>query len=257
MEFDITLNVILISMVAFFFAGFIDSVAGGAGFITVPSLLLLGIPPHFTLGTGKLATSIGSVTATYVFWKNGMVVKKLVPVGVLTAALGAISGASIALHLDSSMMGKVIVIMLPLAIILTSCTGGFSLSEGELPKEHFWLKVVLIGYTIGLYEGFFGPGAGTFFTIALHVVMKMNMVKASGTSKLFNIAANFGAFCTFATEASVLYAVAIPCAVASMIGNTVGAHFAVKVGAKFVRNIMFVVLAIMMGSLAYKYFFAA
>lgn len=100
---------------------------------------------------------------------------------------GASFGAFCALQIDGATMGKVIVIMLPLGILFTVLTGGFKLTEGELPKDHFWLRVVLIGVLIGFYEGFFGPGAGTFFLIALHVFLKIGMVQSSGTAKAFNI----------------------------------------------------------------------
>ena len=208
---EITFGVLIFCIVAFFVAGFIDSIAGGAGFVTAPSLLLIGMPPHMALGTGKI---------------------------------------------DGATMGKVIVIMLPLGILFTVLTGGFKLTEGELPKDHFWLRVVLIGVLIGFYEGFFGPGAGTFFLIALHVFLKIGMVQSSGTAKAFNIAANFAAFLTFASVAAVCYEIAIPCAIASMLGNRVGAYYAIKIGGKFVRNILYIVLVILMVSLIYKFFIA-
>ncbi len=170
---------------------------------------------------------------------------------------GASFGAFCALQIDGATMGKVIVIMLPLGILFTVLTGGFKLTEGELPKDHFWLRVVLIGVLIGFYEGFFGPGAGTFFLIALHVFLKIGMVQSSGTAKAFNIAANFAAFMTFASGAAVCYEIAIPCAIASMLGNRVGAYYAIKIGGKFVRNILYIVLIILMVSLVYKFFIAS
>ena len=240
---EITFGVLIFCIVAFFVAGFIDSIAGGAGFVTAPSLLLIGMPPHMALGTGKLATSIGSVVALWTFWRSNLILKKIVPVGVLSAMAGASFGAFCALQIDGATMGEVIVIMLPLGILFTVLTGGFKLTEGELPKDHFWLRVVLIGVLIGFYEGFFGPGAG--------------MVQSSGTAKAFNIAANFAAFMTFASGAAVCYEIAIPCAIASMLGNRVGAYYAIKIGGKFVRNILYIVLIILMVSLVYKFFIAS
>ena len=225
--------------------------------MTAPSLLLIGMPPHMALGTGKLATSIGSVVALWTFWRSNLILKKIVPVGVLSAMAGASFGAFCALQIDGATMGKVIVIMLPLGILFTVLTGGFKLTEGGLPKDHFWLRVVLIGVLIGFYEGFFGPGAGTFFLIALHVFLKIGMVQSSGTAKAFNIAANFAAFMTFASGAAVCYEIAIPCAIASMLGNRVGAYYAIKIGGKFVRNILYIVLIILMVSLVYKFFIAS
>ncbi len=251
---EVTFTIILICIAAFFVAGFIDSIAGGAGFITVPSLLLCGVPPHLALGTGKLATSIGSLAAIWTFWRGNLILMRAVPLGIASSMAGSITGGNLALLVPAEMMGKIIIIMLPLAILLTIFSGGFKLSEGELPKKGFWLRIGLIGAIVGLYEGFFGPGAGTFYLIALHVFMKMGMVHASATSKVFNLAANFGAFLAFAAGGSVLYSIAIPCAVSSMIGNRVGAYYAIKIGGKFVRNILYVVLVLLVGSLVYRYF---
>ena len=94
---EITFGVLIFCIVAFFVAGFIDSIAGGAGFVTAPSLLLIGMPPHMALGTGKLATSIGSVVALWTFWRSNLILKKIVPVGVLSAMAGASFGAFCAL----------------------------------------------------------------------------------------------------------------------------------------------------------------
>lgn len=253
---EITFGVLLFCIAAFFVAGFIDSVAGGAGFVTAPSLLLVGLPPHVALGTGKLATTIGSLVALWTFWRGNLILLKIVPVGVICAMIGSASGAWCALQIDSNALGKIIVIMLPLGILFTIFSGGFKLSEGELPKKFFWTKVVLIGILIGFYEGFFGPGAGTFFLIALHIFLKMGLVQASGTAKAFNIAANFAAFCMFASGDCVSYQVALPCALASMLGNRVGAFYAIKVGGTFVRNILYAVVGLLIVSLTYKYFFA-
>ena len=93
--------------------------------------------------------------------------------------------------------------------------------------------------------------------IALHVFLKIGMVQSSGTAKAFNIAANFAAFMTFASGAAVCYEIAIPCAIASMQGNRVGAYYAIKIGGKFVRNILYIVLIILMVSLVYKFFIAS
>ena len=254
---EITFGVLIFCIVAFFVAGFIDSIAGGAGFVTAPSLLLIGMPPHMALGTGKLATSIGSVVALWTFWRSNLILKKIVPVGVLSAMAGASFGAFCALQIDGATMGKVIVIMLPLGILFTVLTGGFKLTEGELPKDHFWLRVVLIGVLIGFYEGFFCLVSEKYYLIALHGFLKIGMVEWSGTAKAFNIAANFAAFMTFASGAAVCYEIAIPCAIASMLGNRVGAYYAIKIGGKFVRNILYIVLIILMVSLVYKFFIAS
>ena len=147
--------------------------------------------------------------------------------------------------------------LIPVGLAASLFSGSFKL-KGEVEGVTGWRwKAAVSGVVVGMYEGFFGPGAGTFFLIALHVFLKIGMVQSSGTAKAFNIAANFAAFMTFASGAAVCYEIAIPCAIASMLGNRVGAYYAIKIGGKFVRNILYIVLIILMVSLVYKFFIAS
>ena len=139
---ELTFGILLFCIAAFFVAGFIDSIAGGAGFVTAPSLLLVGMPPHMALGTGKLATSIGSLVALWTFWRGGLILMKIVPIGILSSMIGSSLGAYCALQIASATMGKVIVVMLPLGILFTILTCGFKLDEGELPKKFFLVQEV-------------------------------------------------------------------------------------------------------------------
>ena len=154
-------------------------------------------------------------------------------------------------------MTYIMIALIPVGLAASLFSGSFKL-KGEVEGVTGWRwKAAVSGVVVGMYEGFFGPGAGTFFLIALHVFLKIGMVQSSGTAKAFNIAANFAAFMTFASGAAVCYEIAIPCAIASMLGNRVGAYYAIKIGGKFVRNILYIVLIILMVSLVYKFFIAS
>ena len=249
---DITLTVILVCFVVFFIAGFVDAIAGGGGLITMPVLLLLGIPAHYTLGTGKLASSLGSITALITFWKRGAVIKEVVLLGVISS-YGAVIASATTLLISNEKMTIIMIFLLPVAILLSLFCGTLKLTEEDLPKKGLWRRVSAIGLSVGFYEGFFGPGAGSFFLIGIHLLLKAGLVKASGTAKAFNIAANLGAVTTFASAGTLYYSLALPCAVASILGNRLGAIYAVKIGPTLVRSMLYFVLVMLLISLITRF----
>ncbi len=254
---DVTLTIILVCCSAFFLAGIIDAIAGGGGLITVPSLLLCGVPAHFALGTGKLASCLGTLSAVFSFARNRFLVTRILPLGFLSSALGAVFGSWSALQIDSALMGKIMVLMLPVGLVLMLASGGVRLDADEaLSEKHLWLKVCSLGALIGAYDGFFGPGAGSFFLIGLHVLLRLDLVRASANSKIFNLASNFGSVCTFGSAGTGLYTLAIPCAIASIIGNQIGARLAMRVGVRIVRMMLFAVLSLLLATLVYRFFIA-
>lgn len=250
---EITTTLILVCFVAFLIAGFIDAIAGGGGLITTPVLLLLGIPAHYTLGTGKLSSCLGSVTALYTFWKKDQVIKEVVLLGVITSYLGAAVASATTLLISNEKMTVIMIFLLPLGILLSLSGGFLKLKEEPLPKKGLWWRVSLIGSVVGFYEGFFGPGAGSFFLIGIDLLLKAGLVKSSGTAKAFNIAANLGAVTTFASAGTLYYSLAIPCAVASILGNRLGATYAIKIGPRLVRNMLYCVLFVLLISLLARF----
>ena len=113
-----------------------------------------------------------------------------------------------------------------------------------------------MGFFIGAYDGFFGPGTGSFFIIAQHLVLRMGLVRASATAKVFNLASNAGAFAVFASGGVALYSLGIPCAVANILGNQLGTHLAIRIGTRMVRNFLYVTLCLLLASLIYRFFIA-
>lgn len=256
LEFDLTITTVIACSLAFLFAGFIDSIAGGGGLITMPSLLLAGLPPHYVLGTGKLSTTLGSLVALFTFARGKLIEMKVAPLGFAASFIGAVIGSWIALQIESELLGKILVFLLPVGLILSLFCGGVKLTDGPLPTKGYLFNTTLIGLTIGAYDGFFGPGAGSFFLIALHLFLNVGLVKASANAKVFNLASNAGAFCAFATGGAVLYALAIPCGIASIIGNRLGAKYAMKVGPAFVRKVLYFSLSLLFVTLIYRFFIA-
>lgn len=173
---ELSLLVIVVLCLFFFVAGFVDSVAGGGGLISTPAMLLCGLPPHTALGTGKFASTLGSLTSLWTFARNHLVVLRIAPAGFVSAFVGGMAGSGLAMHVDSAMLGKLLIFLLPVGMVISLFSGKLVSEEGELPEKHLWLLVILMGFFIGAYDGFFGPGTGSFFIIAQHLVLRMGLV---------------------------------------------------------------------------------
>ena len=251
---EISLAVLLVLCVFFFLAGFVDSVAGGGGLISTPALLLCGVPPHMALGTGKFASTLGSLTSLWTFARNHLVVLRIAPAGFVSAFLGGMAGSALALHIDSALLGKLLVFLLPVGMAISLFSGKLVSTEGELPGRHLWIRVILMGFFIGGYDGFFGPGTGSFFIIAQHLILRMGLVRASATAKVFNLASNAGAFAVFASGGVTLYKLGIPLAVANILGNQLGTRLAIRIGTRMVRNFLYVTLSLFISTHAYRFF---
>ncbi len=253
---ELELYIIIACSVAYLLAGFVDAIAGGGGLITIPSLMLFNIPPHFVLGTNKFASSLGSLTAIVPFLRNNLIALHLVPIGFASAFAGGALGSWLALQVEPAMLGKVMAFLLPLGLVCSLFSGKSYGGEKDLSVQKQKLYVGIVGLIIGVYDGFFGPATGSFFILALHLTLGMELVRASGTTKVLNLASNVGALATFASGGVVLYALAIPCALGSIIGNQLGARLAIKVGVKVVRMFLYVALGLLFTSLLYKYVLA-
>ncbi len=253
---ELELYVILACSFMYVVAGFVDAIAGGGGLITIPSLMLFNVPPHFALGTNKFASSLGSLTAIWPFFRNNLIVLHLVPVGFASAFIGGALGSWLALQVHPDLLGKIMAFLLPLGLVCSLFSGKSKGAEKDIPVSQQKIYVGLVGLGIGVYDGFFGPGTGSFFILALSLTLGMELVHASGTTKVLNLASNVGALATFASGGVVLYALAIPCAVGSIIGNQLGARLAIKVGVKVVRGFLYMALGLLFATLLYKYFLA-
>ena len=206
------------------FAGFVDSAAGGGGLISLPAYLFAGLPAHYTYGTNKFSAACGTTFATAQFFQKGAMNIK---VGLLAAAgsfVGSALGSHIVLLLSDEALRAMMLVILPIAALA-------------------------IGLGIGLYDGIFGPGTGTFAIIAFTTLMGFDLRTAGGNAKVLNLASNYASLVTYLMNGLVVFSVGIPCAVSGIVGNLLGSHFALKNGAKFIRPMMLVVLVLLLGKL--------
>lgn len=230
-----------------FLAGFGDAIAGGGGTISVPAFMLIGLPTASALGSNKLSMSFGALTSVYQYNKR----RRIVWATALHAALGSFSGAMIGakvtLLAGERFMNTALLVLLP-AVFLFLCLKK-SFGGGEfLPRPataRTCALAVLCGFLVGFYDGFFGPGAGTFYIMALTAVLKLSLPEASADSKVANLASNTGALITFLFNGAVLWRYALPGILFTVSGNYFGSRLAIKNGAKFIRPVMAVMILLL------------
>ena len=220
-----------------FLAGMCDAIAGGGGTISLPAFLLAGLPTHFALGTNKMCMSMGTAVSVYKYGKSGRIRWFVSLFAAAGAVLGAMLGARIALWIDDSFMRYV---LMPASAIFLALNRNFGQEgrEKDYPPARTALIAFLCGGGVGIYDGFFGPGAGTFYIMALSAALGLGLTEASADSKVMNMASNLGALFTFILGGVVVWKLAIPGILCTMTGNYVGSSLAIKNGSKFVRPVM-------------------
>lgn len=230
-----------------FLAGFVDSIAGGGGLISFPAYLLAGVPVHVILGTSKLSAFPGAIVAAARFAKSGLVQWKLaLPCG-LIAALGAFAGARIALGVDEAVIRSLMVVVLPVVAfyVLRSKPDPGEEEKEELSFEKLLLPSLAASFVIGAYDGFYGPGTGTFLILVFAGPLKMHMKHSAGISKVVNLAADIGALLTFTASGKVNVALGVAAALFCMAGSYFGSGLVVNNGQKIVRPVILTVLVLL------------
>ena len=228
-----------------FCASFMDAIGGGGGIISVPTYLLAGLPVHFALGTNKLSSCIGTVASTVRYIRNGCVDWLLGIPSVALALFGAHIGTKLQLAADEKYLKLLLLIVLPvIAVILLKKK---ALPEQREPMNEWHRRGIVWGsaLVIGAYDGFYGPGTGTFLLLLFCYVAKMDVRTASGNVKLVNLSSNIGALATSLVAGKVLVPVGLLAAVFSIAGQYIGAGLALKNGSKVVRPVILVVLVLL------------
>ena len=249
MEFSFEL-LALLSLVAIL-AGFIDAIAGGGGLLTIPALLFTGMSPVQAIATNKLQACFGSFTATRFFIKQKLVSPKKQVWGILAAAIGAAIGAMAIQLFDS----QILITLLPFALILIAVylviakNFGESSDEPKLDEKKFNASFIS---GIGFYDGFFGPGTGTFFTLSYCKMRAMNLIQATAHAKLMNFTTNIVSLMIFILSDQIIWQIGLAMAVGQIIGARIGAATAIKQGTNFIRYMTVAVCIAMSISLLLK-----
>ena len=234
---ELTFNLLLLLFAASFVAGFIDSIAGGGGLITVPTLLIAGFSPIQTLGTNKLQSLFGSGSATLAYAGGGHVSLKTQLPMAATSAIGSAIGAVATIYIP----GAVLQAMMPVLLIVIALYFLLKPNIGDVDK-HQRMTPFLFGLTlvplIGFYDGVFGPGTGSFFMLAFVSLLGFGMLKATAHTKMLNFASNIGAFSVFAFSGVILWKAGLVMGVGQFLGAQAGSRLAMKNGAKIIRPLL-------------------
>lgn len=247
------LDTILIIILFGFLAAFIDSVVGGGGLITIPALLFAGLNPAAAVATNKLAGTLGSFTSTLMFYRSGYLdlrsVMKFFPLSFIGSLLGAWT-----VHVIDPALFKPLMLVMLIAVaiytIMKKDWGSVSTYERLTPKRLLIFAAVLT--LIGFYDGFLGPGTGSFLMFAF-LFIGFDFLRAAGSAKLLNFGSNVSALILFMILGQVHYAIGLIMGISGIFGSIVGSRFAIKRGSGYVRILFIVVTTVLIVKNVYDY----
>ncbi|WNG54943.1 TSUP family transporter [Archangium gephyra] len=234
---------IVLLCIAALTAGVVDAIAGGGGLVTLPALLATGLPPHVVLGTNKGQSVFGAFAALVRFYRAGLLNKQLAAVTFPLGLVGSFMGAALVLLMRPEVLKPVVLVLLVIVAAFLAFRRGPPPGERpEPPRQRLLSLGAIIALLIGTYDGFFGPGTGTFLIIAFSGLLGHGLTRASADAKVVNFASNLAAVSLFAYRGLVLWYVALPMAAAQFTGGWIGAHLAVRGGDKLVRKVVLLVV---------------
>jgi uncharacterized membrane protein YfcA len=226
-----------------FCAGTVDAIAGGGGLITVPALLAAGLPPHLALGTNKGQSVWGSGAALYSFWRAKRVDMRQARYAFPLGLLGAKLGVDVVLAVDRDVLRPIVIAMLIGASVLLLIKKPARDEDDVDPakRDRYLAFAAALALVIGFYDGFFGPGTGTFLIVGFVALCGKSLTRATADAKVVNFASNLASMTTFALAHMIAWDVALPMAVGQLLGGFVGARLAIKGGARLIRLMVLVV----------------
>jgi len=245
---------IAIVCLAVFVAGFVDSIAGGGGFISLPAYLFVGLPADNAIVCNKFGAGCGTTFSTLNFFRSGVMNVRIALLSGVFALCASQAGIRLALSIDPIVLKMTLFFVLPfvaLIILFKKDFGGEDLSYTISRKKKIILAI-LIGIFVGFYDGAFGPGTGTFGIIAYTTLMKFDVKKALGSSKLLNLFSNYSATIVGIFSGKMIYSLVIPAAVAGIMGNFLGSTLAIKNGKAIIKPMMIFVVVLLFANLLYN-----
>ena len=247
---------ILILCALLFLAGLIDGVSGGGGIISFPAYLLVGLPLPAAYGCNKLQSCLGTATALVRYAKSGLVdLKAAIPASV-TALLASHIATRVLLSMSDGAVKVLVAVCMVFLVVLTVLVG--RLKSGSLTKLDTNAKTVtlclVVGFVLGLYDGFFGPGGGTVALMLFTLVFGFDMRVASGNGKVVIVVSNLIALVSHISQGNVWWKYAIPATLANMLGCYIGAVVSVKKGAGVIKKLMVLVVIVVLIQAIGKFF---
>ncbi len=244
----------LILLPLIFLAGFIDAISGGGGLLSVPAYMATGLPPHFVLGNNKFSSTFGTLLSTYRYNKRKMANYLIALPGALFALIGSHLGTRTVLLLDPHFLNYVLLFLIPAITLFVWVRkdSGMVKRDSSFSKLQILLLASLAGLIIGFYDGFFGPGTGSFLIFGYTVVLGCDYVGANANAKFVNLASNLAAMITFLINGKVILAIGIPAAVCGIMGNYLGSKLVISNGSRIIRPIFLIVLTLLFIRIIYN-----
>ena len=244
MELHITTFLIVCPMV--FLAGFVDSIGGGGGLISLPAYLIAGLPVHNAIATNKMSSSMGTCIAAIQYCRKTVFQWKLTIPMVMLSLLGSAIGSRLSLMVSEDILKMIMLVLLPAAAFLVLRKNMFLEERQNGVSEK---RILVIGlcaaFVIGCYDGFYGPGTGTFLMIVFIGIAHMKPLEAAANTKILNLSSNVAALLTFLTARQVLIPLGLAAAAFSIAGNYLGTAMVMKNGTKVIRPIILIVLVLL------------
>ena len=227
-----------------FLAGFVDAIAGGGGLISLPAYMIAGLPTHAAIGTNKVSSAMGTSLSTYKYWKDGFIPMKIAAHCILFAFAGSFIGSNVALMISDRYFKMLMLVIVPIVAFYVMRGKTFDKEYEPYPEKKTIMLCRMIALTVGIYDGFYGPGTGTFLILLLTGVAHMKVTEANGTTKAINLATNYASVVVYLTSGTAIVAMGLVAGLFNIAGNYLGASYFAKHGAKSVKAPMLIVLGI-------------
>jgi uncharacterized membrane protein YfcA len=244
---ELTARTFLIVCPFVFFAGLIDAIGGGGGLISLPAYLLAGLPPHEAIATNKMSSACGTALATLRFIKNGLVNFKLAAPAVAAAIIGSSIGSHLSLIVDEKIILYGMVFILPVSafVVLNKKLFNDNGSDEIILDKRTYMTAAISSLIIGCYDGFYGPGTGTFLIIVFAIFAKLSIKTANAQAKVINLTTNVTALAVFFLNGKVVITLGLAAAACNMVGGYIGAGLIMKNGSRLVKPSIIFVLCLL------------
>lgn len=229
-----------------FLSGLIDAIAGGGGLISLPAYMIVGLPPHHAIATNKMSACMGTVISTIRFALSGYIHLNTALFAVPCALAGSWAGASLNLMISNDVFKKLMLVVLPVTAVIVLRKKDFEDGKGPCGIKKTIFLSCLIALGIGLYDGFYGPGTGTFLILLLTGLAHMSLRDANGLTKAINSSTNIASLAVYLLHGQVLIPLGLAAGLFGIAGNYIGVSFFDSKGSKIVRPVMIIVLAVFM-----------
>lgn len=251
MELRVSTFLILCPLV--FLAGFVDAVAGGGGLISLPAYLISGCPLHFVLGTNKLSSSMGTMAASIRYYRNRCVDLRLCLPSIALALAGSFLGSNLTLRVQEAFLQKILLVLLPITALYVFKRKDLSPRKKEISPGRAMAAALIVSFVIGCYDGFFGPGAGTFLILLFTGIAGMEARIANGNGKFVNLASNIAALGVFFYHRRVILPLGLCAGLFNILGAYLGSGLAIRRGGKIIRYFILGVLVLLFAKTAWDF----